>query len=220
MGRGTRAGLTVVCVSLLVVAIAGCKSHVTKEVLFVNDSITHQSILRIVEEMNAVPANDPAGRYAPNFGSSIPGSGLRQVPGIESANVGTYWDEHLTSVLEHVKPEVMIVELGYNDCGYDLSTYGDDIDSFMAHVPTETPVHWLTMADVNHRSTCDETINLALQDAASRWTNLTLFDFAAHMEGHPEWTVDGTHLNDDGQRAYASWLHDQLDAIYVDPVNT
>lgn len=217
MGARSRFLLALVGVPLLVVAAAGCKANVTKEVLFVNDSVTHQSIIAIVQEMNDVAANDPAARYAPNFGSSVPGIGLLTVPGIAPQDVDAYWTAHLTSLLGHVKPEVMVVELGYNDCGLDLTGYGAHIDNFMANIPSGTPVHWLTMADVNHQFTCDETINAALNAAKTRWSNLSLFDFGSHMQGHPEWTVDGTHLNQDGQWAYASWLHDQLDAIYNAP---
>ena len=209
--------LTLVGVSLLLVVGAGCKAKVTKEVLFVNDSVTHQSIIAVVQEMNDVAADDAAGRYAPNFGSSIPGIGLLKVPGIAPENVDAYWDAHLTSLLDHVKPEVIVVELGYNDCGFDLTGYGTHIDNFMANIPSDTPVHWLTMADVNQQFTCDETINAALDAARSQWTNLSIFDFRSHMQGHPEWTVDGTHLNQNGQWAYASWLHDELDAIYNAP---
>ena len=212
--------LTLVGVSLLLVVGAGCKAKVTKEVLFVNDSVTHQSIVAVVQEMNDVAADDAAGRYAPNFGSSIPGIGLLKVPGIAPENVDAYWDAHLASLLDHVKPEVIVVELGYNDCGFDLTGYGTHIDNFMANIPSGTPVHWLTMADVNQQFTCDETINAALDAARSQWTNLSIFDFRSHMQGHPEWTVDGTHLNQDGQWAYASWLHDQLDAIYNAPDNS
>ena len=64
MGARPRFLLTFVGVSLLVVVAAGCKANVTKEVLFVNDSVTHQSIIAIVQEMNDVAANDPAARYA------------------------------------------------------------------------------------------------------------------------------------------------------------
>lgn len=219
MGGRSRFLLTLAGVSMVVVVAAGCKADVTKEVLFVNDSVTHQSIISIVDEMNVVAANDPAGRYAPNFGSSVPGIGLLRVAGIEPADVAAYWDEHLASLLDHVSPEVVIVELGYNDCGLDLTGYGDAIDSFIANVPSGTPVHWLTMADVNDSSTCDETINAAINAATTRWANLSILDFRAQMQSHPEWSADGTHLNTDGQNAYAGWLHDQLDALYAPPEN-
>jgi lysophospholipase L1-like esterase len=123
----------------------------------------------------------------------------------------------MASLVEHTKPEVVVVELGYNDCRAELSTYGDSIDNLLEQVPVETPVHWLTVADPNERRTCDETINAALTDAAGRWPNLTLLDFAALMDAHPEWTNDGTHLNEEGRGAYAAWLHDELDARYNPP---
>jgi hypothetical protein len=168
-----------------------------------------------VNEFNAVPADSEAGRYAPNFGSSVAGIGLRQVPGIPSGEVDAYWPTHLASVLDHVEPEVIVVELGYNDCGYDLSEYGDDIDDFMDVIPSDTPVHWLTVADARDDRICDDVINDALEEATERWSNLTLLDFAAHMDGHTEWTDDNIHLNDAGRTEYADWLHDELDALYA-----
>lgn len=211
---GRRSPLIVL--GLLAAVGAGCKPDVTREVLFVNDSVTHQSIPYLVQEMNNVQASDSEGRYAPNFGSSIPGIGLLQVPGYSTQpGSDAYWDTHLASLLAHVEPEVIVVELGYNDCGHNLSAYGDEIDDAMVHVPSGTPVHWLTMHDVNDQRTCDETINAALAGATTRWPNLTLFDFAAHMEGHPEWSTDGTHLSTAGQKAYAAWLTDQLDLAYA-----
>jgi lysophospholipase L1-like esterase len=194
--------------------VSGCKPEVTKEVLFVNDSVTHQSIVHIVQELNDVERDSEKARYAPNFGSSVPGIGLERVPGYSAGEVDTYWATHMASLVEHTKPEVVVVELGYNDCDRDLSAYGDAVDNLMEQVPPETPVHWLTVADAHDLRTCDQTMNAALTDAASRWPNLSLLDFAALMDGHPDWTDDGTHLNDQGRSGYAAWLHDELDARY------
>jgi hypothetical protein len=222
-GTRLRCAVSFAMIASLVLVAAGCKKDVTKEVLFVNDSVTHYSIPAIVDEMNLVSKTDSAGRYAPNFGSSVPTIGLRYVPGLATpAEIDDYWTGHLTTLIEHVQPEVIIVELGYNDCTFEavedgLTTYGEDIDRFMDNVPAATPVHWLTLADVNNAHTCDETINAALNDATTRWPNLLPFDFATFMQGHTEWAPDGTHLSTAGQKAYASWLRDQLDARYLAP---
>jgi lysophospholipase L1-like esterase len=202
-------------ISLLVVLAAGCKAEVTKEVLFINDSVTAQSVGAIAMEMNDVKATDHKARYAPNFGSSVTGIGLKRVPLIAPNRVNKYWDEHLTSLLAAVKPQVIVVELGYNDCNENLSHYGKSIDRFMGHIPSKTPVHWLTMHDANNSFTCDTKINAAIRAATARWSNLSIFDFAAFMKGHGAWTArGGVHLNTAGQQAYAKWLHRQLDAIY------
>ena len=76
MGRFVR---VVAVAAVLVVLVAGCKRDVTKEVLFVNDSVTHLSLVQVVNELNVVAQTEVAGRYAPNFGSSMPGIGLEQV---------------------------------------------------------------------------------------------------------------------------------------------
>jgi hypothetical protein len=214
--RAWRRAAVLGVVALFVAGAAGCKPEVTKEVLFVNDSVTNQAVEHIVTELNMVERDSTASRYAPNFGSSVPGIGLLRVPGFEEDEVAAYWSAHLTSVLAHVDPEVIVVELGYNDCGVDVSAYGEAIDGFMTVVPTDTPVHWLTMQDVDDQVTCDEPVNAALEEATTRWPNLSLLDFAAHMEGHPEWVVDGRHLSEEGKLAYADWLHAELDARYGD----
>jgi lysophospholipase L1-like esterase len=43
-----------------------------------------------------------------------------------------------------------------------------------------------------------------------------LFDFAAFVAGHSEWSSDGLHLNAAGQHPYAAWLHAQLVEIYLE----
>jgi hypothetical protein len=215
---GRRAVIAFAVVALVFVA-TGCKRDITKEVLFVNDSVTHQSLGAIVTEFNNVEQANHAGRYAPNFASSVPGIGLKQVLPVPAAEIPAYWANHMASLIEHTKPEVIVVELGYNDCGYDLTNYSADIDNLMANIPPSVPVHWLTMQDAKHLFTCDELINGALAAATTRWPNLTLFDFGAFVEGHTEWLADGKHLNADGQVAYANWLHDRLDEIY-DPTAT
>jgi lysophospholipase L1-like esterase len=134
---------------------------------------------------------------------------------VPAEDVRSYWAVHLTSLFAHVHPEVIVVELGYNDCNSDLSTYDATLDAFMTRVPSGTPVHWLTMHDAFNARTCDETINAALTAATGRWSNLTLLDFAGFMAGHRGWCDDGVHLTDAGQAGYAAWLHQQLDAIYA-----
>src|SRR5262245_6894320 len=111
-----RRAVVAVVVAALAFVATGCKRDITKEVLFVNDSVTHQSIVSIVTELNMIEKSSPAGRYAPNFGSSVAGIGLRQVGTLPPGEIDAYWTNHITSLVEHVDPEVIVIELGYNDC--------------------------------------------------------------------------------------------------------
>jgi hypothetical protein len=219
MGGNRRVkGLVAIAAAAFALLAAGCKPEVTKEVLFVNDSVTHQSVASIVGEFNTVQKDSASGRYAPNFGSSVPGIGLRHVPGLDDADVDAYWNSHLTTLFEHVDPEVVVVELGYNDCRYDLGDYGTDIDQFLALVPSDTPILWLTMQDALDLFTCDEVVNAALEEATTRWPNLGLLDLASHVHGHAEWVeTDSRHLSPAGRDEYAKWLHRELDARFVTP---
>jgi hypothetical protein len=220
-GKRRVKGMVAIAVTAFALLAAGCKPEVTKEVLFVNDSVTHQSLVSIVAEFNNVQRDDPKGRYAPNFGSSVPGIGLRHVPGIPDEEADAYWSTHLRTLFEHVDPEVVVVELGYNDCRFDLTDYGTDIDELLALVPPDTAVLWVTMQDVLGLHTCDEVINAALQAATARWPDLGLLDLAAHMRGHPEWVeLDSIHLSPAGRDEYARWLHRELDARFLTPEPT
>jgi hypothetical protein len=215
-----RLALIVLATGLAFMSV-GCKPEVTKGLLFVNDSVTNGAAEEIITRFNAKKEADPEGRYAPNFGSSEPGAGLLSIPFLPPERVDEWWTTHLASVLQHVNPEVVIVELGYNDCGQlaaavdPAATYAAAIDRFMGNLPPDKPVHWVTMQDAQNLSTCDETVNAALNDAVARWTNLSIFDFGAFMVGHPEWTNDGIHLSGLGQFAYAGFLQGELDAIYL-----
>ena len=73
------------------------------------------------------------------------------------------------------------------------------------------------MADIAGSRTCDDEINAALNEAQTRWPNLSRFEFATFMAGHSEWSDDGLHLNRGGQHAYARWLHEQPDAVSLVP---
>jgi hypothetical protein len=219
MGGSRRVkGLIAIAVGVIAIVAVGCKPEVTKEVLFVNDSVTHQSLVPIVAEFNTVQKDATRGRYAPNFGSSVPGIGLRHVPGLDDAEADAYWTTHLTTLFEHVDPEVLVVELGYNDCRYDLTDYGTDIDEFLALAPSDIPILWVTMQDALDLYTCDEAINEALEAATTRWPNLALLDLAGHLHGRAEWVEpDSRHLSVAGREEYAKWLHRELDARFLTP---
>lgn len=186
----------------------------SRGILFVNDSVTNFSVGSIINEFNDYRVSGRATRYAPTFGASLGGSGLRQVPGVQSVYVPSYWRTLLQSLMLHAKPETIVVELGYNDCTYDPAGEPAQIDNFMGALTPGIPVYWLTLHDVNGVRTCDETINAQLAAATARWPQLRLLDFRSFMAGHPEWLADNTHPNLAGQRAYAKWLHGQLDTIY------
>ena len=207
---------TVVALALAVFVLAGCEPKITREVLLVGDSVTSESSKSIVQSFNHVAVNAKASRFAPVFGSVVSGQGLLKVPAVPRDKVDEFWTKHVASLMAHVHPEVIVVELGYNDCDHlrDLATYGSRIDGFMAQIPRSVPVHWLTVADPKKRRQCDEIINTQLLAATVRHSNMTLLDFARFMNKHPEWTPDGVHPNAQGQKQYALWLHGQLTKLY------
>jgi len=203
---------------------AGCKAQITKNVVFIADSVTAQSAEEITAAFNLTSQYSSAGRYAPNFASVVGGQGLRQVeddPNQPAQDPHTLWPQHVQSIVAHTHPEVVVVELGYNDCHSDTSTYGDDVTMVMDNIPTDVPVHWLTMQDHDDSYSCEGDINAALQAATTRYPNLTLLPYADFMNPHPEWFNNpGPHLNATGQQKCATWLKEQLDAIYSSSTTT
>ena len=195
----------------LAVGLSACEPTINREVLLVGDSVTFQSVSPIVEQFNNV--DEGKGRYAPVFGSVSSGQGLTSVVNVDMANVDAFWTEHVRSLVEHTKPEVMIVELGYNDCPR-LSGYDARIDNFMEQVPSSVPVNWLTVADPGNKTTCDATINAALAAAATRWPNFRTLPYTKYFNVRPQLFQDNVHLNAKGQAELARFLKASLDHLY------
>lgn len=207
-------------VMLMAFASAGCEPTVNKEVLFVGDSVTFSAVDDIVYHSNRV-GDDLSGRYAPNFGSVNGGQGLTIVQNVELENMDAFWATHVESLMEHTKPEVIVVELGIND-SKNVSGWGARLDNFMQNIPSDIPVYWMTVPDpMGKLGTHDATINNHLKAAVTRWENLKLLSWATKGNANPAWFVeDGVHLNETGQDAFANWLTDQLDSEFPPPKNT
>lgn len=109
--------------------------------------------------------------------------------------------------------DAVVVGLGTNDVIPEQTTadpagHIDDI----VDAADGTPVLWLTLATtMRNRPDADE-FNAELAAATERHPNLTLVDFGAAWDEHPEWFADdGLHLGIDGREAYAETVSDAVD---------
>lgn len=103
----------------------------------------------------------------------------------------------------------VIVSIGVNDVSAD---YAQELEAALAELNAAGVRHvlWATIHEKpNH--TGFEVMNSAIADAALHHPELRVLDWAAYSSAHPEWfQADGVHLQGDGPRAFARFLHDGL----------
>jgi hypothetical protein len=107
---------------------------------------------------------------------------------------------------------VVVVDVGYNDLPDE---YRAGIDPVMqalldAHVQR---VIWVTLAE--HADVWAEN-NAAIRDAAKRWPQLVVADWAPLAAQNPGWFSDLAHLNADGATGFAHFLRPIVLATLLD----
>lgn len=137
-----------------------------------------------------------------------------------TVTASTYMGQPVTSGLDEIKAnagrigDVIIVELGYNDCL--SSTFPAAIDQILTELTVQDvpTVLWSMMSTLNRPEFAS--CNSALTAATKRWPTLRLIDWDAYSHAHPEWFANdgiGVHLEAAGRTAYATFLRDQLDNL-------
>ncbi len=124
----------------------------------------------------------------------------------------TYWSERIPYLVALQQPDVVVIELGTNDCApTECPVLAPYIDEIMRSIPASTPVLWLTIQEKILLATKRKYINNEIESAFARWPNLRLVDYERTIENHPEYhTADGLHLNDAGQQLLANLLREAL----------
>ena len=124
----------------------------------------------------------------------------------------TYWSTRIPFLVAISHPDVVVVELGTNDCSpSECPPIGPYIDEIMRGIPRSTPVLWLNVQVDNPLSAKRKYINFEIESAYARWPNLHLVDYAGRIDNHPEYHVaDGLHLNDAGKQVLADLIRDSL----------
>lgn len=110
-------------------------------------------------------------------------------------------------------PDVVVVELGYNDSS---SNFGTKIDQVMQALVDKgvRAVGWVTMSE-RRQSNGSPTFaphNRAVRAAAQKWPQLRVLDWngASSAGNQSRWFTDGVHLNTSGRAQFALWLRDQV----------
>jgi hypothetical protein len=111
----------------------------------------------------------------------------------------------------HEIGEAVVIGLGNNYIPGERGSYATQIDEVMGVLWFVPRVVWVTVAEANPGR--DE-INVAIRDAADRWPNMRVADWAPVVAANPSFASDGLHLTVDGRRALA-----RLVAETVGPVD-
>jgi lysophospholipase L1-like esterase len=145
-------------------------------VLLVGDSLLWQSINPVTNALKA-EGWDPTITAAPG------------------TTIGA-WTAKMKSFIADVHPDVIVVELGTNNCVAACPRIDSVIDKLMRQVPRTIPVVWLNVQAQPTYPAHPESVNDALAAARTRWSNFTLVDMSARFRNHPEWHIeDGLHLS-------------------------
>ena len=121
------------------------------------------------------------------------------------------WTASMAELIAVNQPDVIVIELGTNDCNATCTGLADAIDALMSSVPATIPVYWLDVQEQPSYPVYAAEVNDELLAAAARYAQITLVDMDARFRDHPEWHVDdGLHFNADGAEQLASLIADAL----------
>lgn len=123
------------------------------------------------------------------------------------------WAGRVKDRAKFTRADVVIMELGTNDCGSagcpDLAPAIDKAMRALTAIGIKD-VLWLNIQDDAIEPEHPDYVNYEIEAADARWPNMHMVDLAARMHGHPEWRSDGLHFNDAGKQQLASLMVDAL----------
>jgi hypothetical protein len=111
----------------------------------------------------------------------------------------------------HEIGEAVVIHLGNNYIDGERGDFSSQIDEVMGLLWFVPRVVWVTLSEV---SPSRAELNVAIREAAERWPNVRVAEWAPVIAAHPEWAWDGLHLNREGRRVLA-----QLVATTLGPVD-
>jgi lysophospholipase L1-like esterase len=120
------------------------------------------------------------------------------------------WAPRMRDIVAFTHPDVVVVELGTNDCDKTCPDLAPVIDRVMRALADINDVLWVNVQDDTFYPKHSDYVNFAIESADARWPNMFTGDLASLMHGHPEWRADGLHFNTTGAFQYASLLVDSL----------
>lgn len=106
--------------------------------------------------------------------------------------------------------EAVVVHLGNNFIEGERGTYATQIDEAMAVLQDVPRVVWVTVSEVSESRVA---INQAIREAAARWPNLRVAEWAPIIGARPELSWDGLHLTPTGRREMAALIAQVLGPV-------
>ena len=140
----------------------------------------------------------------------VPGYGVKDLE---------YWLGQLGGLLAR-DPDIVVVGLGTNDAeaASDILQFPARLDELMGTIGARRVI-WLTHVDDRPGAPHDagSTVNQMVREAATRWPNLTVLDFATEIAADPTILhADALHFSPHGMEVYADEIaaavHTQLGA--------
>ena len=125
----------------------------------------------------------------------------------------TQWAERFPLLDYAEDPNIIVIELGTNDCSpEDCPNLQPYIDEIMKYTTSADAVVWLNVLEDNPLVDRRDWVNDQIEQAVSRHPKLFLADMNGEFEGRDEvHTPDGIHFNDEGQKEFAEFIREQLE---------
>jgi hypothetical protein len=106
--------------------------------------------------------------------------------------------------------EAVVIHLGNNYIEGERGSYASQIDEVMGLLWFVPRVVWVTVSEVNPGR---PEINVAIREAATRWPNMRVAEWAPIIAANPQWSPDGLHLDLDGRRALAALVAETVGPV-------
>lgn len=108
--------------------------------------------------------------------------------------------------------EAVVVHLGNNYIPGERGDYASQIEEAMTVLADVPRVVWVTVSEV---SDSRREINEAIRDAATRWPNLRVAEWAPIIAAEPGLAWDGMHLTPEGRRRISELIAQTIGPIVV-----
>lgn len=196
---GLLAAVLAVAVPIVWISTAASRSEPVpvargNRVLLVGDSLLWQSVTPVTAALTA-DGWEPTIQAAP------------------ATTIGD-WSPKVARLVAETHPDVVVVELGTNNCTEACPHVAAVIDAFLRQIPRTTPVIWLNVQAQPTYPAHPESVNNALAAAASRWSNVSLVDMSAQFRNHPDWHVaDGIHFSAAGSEQLGALMAESLRSV-------
>ena len=123
------------------------------------------------------------------------------------------WPQRVDSLVREHQPDVVVVELGTNGCGW-CARNTDGIDAIMKPLRSVERVYWVNVREGAITPEDPPQMNDAIERAADRWPNLHVIDLNKHFDGRNDWLqADQLHPNQRGNEELAKLIEEELPRV-------